>query len=186
MATLRNMIVLFVDQATIHTTWDHHLGLLQLAYNSSVHMITLFTPFFLVHGCESRVPALVLSPPQEVSTTDYVSTIKTSLSAALDLVRLINLQAHAANALLLNQLRRSPSFQVGQQVLLFTKPLSRTRKLAKLTCVWKGLHHITLVSENRYSLLPLHTFSQRILSNVHAHRLKLFYASSPVTEGFCS
>ncbi|OAD67658.1 hypothetical protein PHYBLDRAFT_151174 [Phycomyces blakesleeanus NRRL 1555(-)] len=176
MATLRNMILCYTDQSTIHFTCNYHLRLFQLAYNSSVHAFTQFLSFFLIHGCEARIPATIAQDPQQTNPTDYTSGIKTALFLALDLAQLINLQSHISNVFTLSKLQKLPDFQVGQEVLLFSKPLSQSQKAGKLTCTWKEPYCITLISGNCYSLLPLHVSTNRILHNVHAHRLKLFHA----------
>jgi len=52
------------------------------AYNTSVHASTQFTPYFLVHGREVRVPADVLIPTRAIeyqmsgSHTEYVAALR--------------------------------------------------------------------------------------------------------------
>ena len=44
--------------------WDQHLPAVALAYRSSIHEVTGFTPFFLMFGREARMSAdLVYGPP---------------------------------------------------------------------------------------------------------------------------
>lgn len=47
--------------------WDDHLKQLALAYKSSVHQSTSFTPFFLNHGREARLPIDIMCGPPLVN-----------------------------------------------------------------------------------------------------------------------
>uniref|UniRef100_A0A8C7WRX1 Gypsy retrotransposon integrase-like protein 1 n=1 Tax=Oryzias sinensis TaxID=183150 RepID=A0A8C7WRX1_9TELE len=42
--------------------WDDHLKSVAFVYNTSKHSSTWFTPFYLMHGREARIPAEVLIP----------------------------------------------------------------------------------------------------------------------------
>lgn len=61
--------------------WDDCLDLVYLAYNTSRHSTTGFTPFFLTNGHEARMPANVLLPKNMPSSStpgspaDYVAQL---------------------------------------------------------------------------------------------------------------
>ncbi len=70
--------------------WDKYLPQVELAYNSSVHSSTGFSPFFLAHGREPRLPAEILlnCNPAVTSGTpgtpaDYARDVTTRLYYAL-------------------------------------------------------------------------------------------------------
>ncbi|KAG0920337.1 hypothetical protein G6F31_020765 [Rhizopus arrhizus] len=66
------MIGAFMDLKYHQVTWDEHLNEFQLAYNSSVHDSTKYSPFSVVFGREPRVfaqPDFV----QSTSHSTYVS-----------------------------------------------------------------------------------------------------------------
>ena len=68
--------------------WDDCLNQVALAYNTNPHSTTGFTPFFLTHGHEARMPANVLLPNNMPSSstpsspTDYVAQLTQKLQSA--------------------------------------------------------------------------------------------------------
>lgn len=68
--------------------WDDCLNQVALAYNTSPHSTTGFTPFFLTHGHEARMPANMLLPNNTPSSStpgspaDYVAQLTQKLQSA--------------------------------------------------------------------------------------------------------
>ena len=68
--------------------WDDCLNQVALAYNTSPHSTTGFTPFFLTHGHEARMPANLLLPNATPSSStpgspaDYVAQLTQKLQSA--------------------------------------------------------------------------------------------------------
>ena len=63
--TLKAMVSKYIDPQG--SNWDRDVGALMLAYNSSTHSTTGYTPYFLVYGREVRLPGdALLSPPAPV------------------------------------------------------------------------------------------------------------------------
>lgn len=87
MGTLRNMIVSYTNEVADHSKWDEDLGLFQLAYNSSQHSQTGFTPFYLVFGRDPRVPATVALTPAALNPDHYQSSLKYNIDAAHKIVQ---------------------------------------------------------------------------------------------------
>lgn len=52
--TVNTMLSKVVDES--QKDWDRHLGSVAIAYNSAEHESTGFTPYFLGHGREMRLP----------------------------------------------------------------------------------------------------------------------------------
>uniref|UniRef100_A0A3P9PE55 Gypsy retrotransposon integrase-like protein 1 n=1 Tax=Poecilia reticulata TaxID=8081 RepID=A0A3P9PE55_POERE len=71
--------------------WDVHMKQVEFAYNTCVHSTTNFTPIFLVHGREARLPAdLFLSAPTNNEQTptcapnEYATSLLNKLCSAFD------------------------------------------------------------------------------------------------------
>lgn len=73
--------------------WDDYFKSVAFAYNTSVHATTKFTPYYLVHGREARVPVDVLVPSQQgrwgvfPSPEDYVTSLAEKLETAFGAAR---------------------------------------------------------------------------------------------------
>lgn len=76
MRTLKDMVSKYVDGQGL--SWDEGVMSYAMAYNSSLHETTGYTPFYLIHGFEPRVPLDVVYGPE----TDPIPT-RTFLNSRL-------------------------------------------------------------------------------------------------------
>ncbi len=61
--------------------WDTMLREIQLSYNTSVHSSMGYTPFFLIHGREARLPIHLLLPcPTETSSASAGTPVEYATS----------------------------------------------------------------------------------------------------------
>ena len=70
--------------------WDKKLRLVCMAYNTSVHQSTGFSPFFLLLGRQARLPvdlAYVTAPMEEMTTQEYVRNLRQTLEKAYSTIR---------------------------------------------------------------------------------------------------
>lgn len=70
--------------------WDKQLKMACFAYNTSVHATTGYTPFYLMHGYEARLPVDVVcgsAPHESVSHHDYVANMHQRIDAAFEIVQ---------------------------------------------------------------------------------------------------
>ena len=88
-ATLNSILAKWVSEN--HRDWDDKLPAVAFAYRTSIQESTGFTPFFLLHGREARVPAdLVYGPPEAdhfTSTVEFVAKQQQKLREGFETVR---------------------------------------------------------------------------------------------------
>ncbi|KAJ8651491.1 hypothetical protein O0I10_012944, partial [Lichtheimia ornata] len=102
MATLKTMLMSYTEQDQLDNVWDRHLPEFQLAYNSTIHASTGYSPFSLVHGREPRLIGQVDFTPQDTSASTYRQVTDVYLSRARGVVQLVNQRTQAENATTMN------------------------------------------------------------------------------------
>ena len=88
--TLESMLAKFTSQH--QRDWDQHLALLMMAYRTSVHETTGYTPSMMMLGREAEVPLDLLmgTPPPHSSNTDvteYTQELRKRIQAVHDFAR---------------------------------------------------------------------------------------------------
>lgn len=103
METLKNMISSYIDVDNHQTTWDIHLSEFQLAYNSTAHQTTKYSPFSVVHGREARTLATPNFGVKSIPIQEYQIQSKDFLARAFNIIQMENTRAQASNALVFNK-----------------------------------------------------------------------------------
>ena len=70
--------------------WEQHIRKVCLAYNSSVHSATGFSPFFLMFGHEAKLPVDLMYGSNQIEercATEYAHNLREGLQSAYALVR---------------------------------------------------------------------------------------------------
>lgn len=114
--------------------WDDKLILFEFAYNNTVNPSTGQTPFYLNTGRHPLVPAIKDLKTNQPAVEDFVLSIKNELAAARDCL----LRTQAANADRQGPDFQTPTFQVGDLVLLSTANLRLKLASKKLEPKWIG------------------------------------------------
>uniref|UniRef100_A0A3B3DD48 Integrase catalytic domain-containing protein n=1 Tax=Oryzias melastigma TaxID=30732 RepID=A0A3B3DD48_ORYME len=166
--------------------WDDHLKSVAFAYNTSKHSSTQFTPFFLLHGREARVPADVHIPSglggvnSEASLPFYVSSLVERLKVAFSAARINAAEAHETQRLYHDGNSHHKGFTEGTLVWLNNPAESH----AKLAPHWKGPYCVDQVLASgveaalTYRIVnPLDPLERAQV--VHNDRLKLYTLPLP-------
>ena len=179
--TLQNMLAKCINAE--QNNWSQHLPYVMMAYRSSVHESTGYTPKFLVHGRETSLPLYLMfpSPKSDCPTNvhEFVHQRKQAFQRAIALVRdNLNKNQRRRNAIY-NHKVHGPTYRDGQEVLLHTPavPVGQSPKFFSpwrspytiLKCLNDVNHHIKEVSTGKESV-------------VHYDRLKPFRRKPPTTN----
>lgn len=85
------MFLRFSPPEQLHSYQGRQFGLrLLVAYNTSTHATTGFTPFYLMFGRQARIPADLMygtAEPESLNCTEYAAKLQESLSKAYTVAR---------------------------------------------------------------------------------------------------
>ena len=133
-----NLLAAFCDS---QKTWDENLPLLTMAYRSTIHEVTGYSPNYVMLGREISLPLDIMlgiaAPEERAPVHDYVQTLKERLKTCFEQVR-EQLKAYGERQKkYYNLSTRGELFKVGSVVYM----LEKTRKIGvspKLSPKWKG------------------------------------------------
>ena len=111
-----------------------------MAYNSAVHESTGFTPYFLEHGREMRLPVdLVATPIPEpgYSQTAFGKKLRTTLENAFQSARESLNTAHQRQKVGYDRWAREKEYRVGDLVWWYDRS-TRKGRCQKFNCPWVG------------------------------------------------
>ena len=147
-----------------------------MAYRSSVHESTGYTPQFLVFGRELSLPLDCMYPePQDNTTTDlheFVHNKQQAFQRAFELVRRnLNEKQKRRNAIY-NKKVHGPTYRKGQKVLLY-HPAIAVGRTSKFASPWKGPYVIAkCLNDVTVRFKEENSSKQQI---VHYNRLKPYF-----------
>ena len=135
------MLAMFVSKE--HDNWDDLLPFMMLAYNTTVHTSTGFTPHRLVFGEECNLPGNLVHrelrpdlPPRDIG--DYASWIKQALYEAYDEVRAQQQRATHRQKRNYDSKVVARTFPIGCWVLRYYPPARKD----KLCSPWIGPYKV--------------------------------------------
>ena len=154
-----------------------------MAYQSSVHESTGFTPHILVLGHEISLPLdLMYRPPPSttpIDIHDWVSQKEETFHQAYELVRSNATTQQRRRKNLYNKRVRVPTYKEGEYVLLHN-PVVPVGKSPKLSSHWRGPYEILkCLNDLNYKIKELTTGKVQV---VHYDRMKRYHGQIPVTS----
>ena len=179
--TLQNMLAKYVSDH--QRDWDEHLPLMMMAYRSSVHASTQYTPFYLLFGHEVRLPVDVMfgrQPNHKPEVSDYVRNLRDTLE---------EVHEHAREHLRAAQKRQKDHYdqriageqiEVGDRVFLHDLAVKKGQT-TKLHSVWQGPYIvITRIGDVTYHIQVVDNPRKRKV--VHFNCLKLCAVLNPADQ----
>ena len=155
--------------------WENHLRKLCMAYNTSVHPSTGFTPFQLMFGRQARLPMDVVysSPtPEPHSASQYAAQLKETLEQSYQTVR-EHFQSEAKRQKeIYSKKVHGNQFDQGDLVWLHSPVVPRGQS-RKLHCPWTGPFKVVKrLSDAVYRIQDTRPKRKRSRIVVHFDRLK--------------
>ena len=179
--TLQNMLAKCINAE--QNNWSQQFPYVMMAYRSSVHESTGYTPQFLVHGRETSLPLDLMFPSPESDCTtnvhEFVHQRKQAFPRAFALVRdNLNKNQRRRNAIY-NHKVHGPTYRDGQEVLLHT-PVVPVGQSPKFFSPWRGPYTILkCLNDVNYQIKEASTGKESV---VHYDRLKPFRRRPPTTN----
>jgi len=153
--------------------WEQRLKKVCMAYNTSVHSSTGYTPYYLLFGHEARLPLDLMygtKKSQPTSVQDYAAHLKDSLTDAYRAVRLQLDQSHARQKDFYDRKVHGEPYKKGDLVWLHN-PTVPPGHSTKLHHPWTGPFRILeRISDVDYRIQEV--FGKKSPSVVHFNRLK--------------
>ena len=120
--------------------WDEKLARVIMAYKSAVHESAGFTPYFLEHGRETRLPVdLIATPVPELgdSQTVYGKRLRATLENAFQSAHGSLKTAHLRQKVGYDRWARGKQKRVSDLVWWYDRSTRKGRR-QKLNCPWMG------------------------------------------------
>ena len=152
-------------------------------YNTAVHSSTLFTPFYLMFGRESKLSVEALYYPWINEVGRHPTHYDGQKSyREIELERLVavwektqeNLQR--SNEIMkkcFDRKVKKPDFHIGERVLLkrFSHPVGTAQKFANF---WEGVHTIIGLPDSHHALIVRNGLPREAARKVHLDEIKTF------------
>ncbi|MEM7282981.1 MAG: DDE-type integrase/transposase/recombinase [Pseudomonadota bacterium] len=157
--------------------WASMLPYLQMAYNTSFNTTVHETPYFLLFGRQPRLPVdIILGIPDEGYAADieeYTKQQRDNLQLAYELARR-NLQERADKQKASNdKLKSFPTFEPGEEVLLYRPYQDADGPNPKLLSPWRGPY--TICSRLSPLIYKVKLGNDTKQTSVHLAHLKKYY-----------
>ena len=144
--TVGSMMKQYVNDT--QSDWDEYLPLCSLAYNSTIHSSTGYSPNFLMFGRDFRLPLELVVPVPDFESDEetgdedtFVQNLKNTLRTVYGAVREKLQAATAYQKSYYDKRSRHQEFKVGDSVWLYN-PIRKKGRTPKLDMMWQGPYGI--------------------------------------------
>ena len=165
--------------------WDPLLPGLMMAYRSSVHETTKFTPFQMMFGRQFRLPIDIMfgTPEHTISCSNpYVNQLRSNLEKCYNIVRrnISKEQIHQKDQY--DKKQAGSNFTVNDMVWLQHNPAKKSKNRSrKLYCPWQGSFKILeIINDVTYKIQWMDSPHKKIV--VHFNRLKPYRQRTVIQE----
>ena len=124
-----------------HHTWSDYFPLVMMAYRSSIHSVTKYSPFYLLFGrsCALSIDCMYQPIQTKVYPTlsDYVGCLKNELQTCHELVRESMDVEQERQKTYYDRSTFGPQYEVGDLVMVFN-PTMKTGQTKKFKSFYSG------------------------------------------------
>ena len=170
--TIQDMLAKYV--AEHQRDWGVHLPMVRMAYRSSVHSSTQYTPHYLLFGHEVRLPLDVMygrEPHQPEAASEYARNLRSTLEEAHERAREHLKTAQRRQKDYYDRRVAGDEIKVGDHVYLHF-PVIKSGRTKKLHSPWHGPHVVVKkISDVTYRIEEVDNPRKRRV--VHFNRQKL-------------
>ncbi|KAK4471025.1 hypothetical protein MN116_000008, partial [Schistosoma mekongi] len=193
--TIKTILQSFVNRSSPEL-WDDVLPQCLLAYRTSVHGSTGFSPAILLFGHELRLPVEIQSPLLPYEEQEHVPYIRTLRNRLADAYRMVNINLHKASRHqkdVYDRQAQGPVYTVGDRVWL-RRPMTSLGSCSKFHQIWQGPFEIVLIRSPTTFVLRNLQRPQDDVITVHYNQLKpdrmtraadAEFADPPPATSFC-
>ena len=139
-----------------YENWDHHLSLLTMAYRTTVHEVTGYTPNLIMTGREISLPVDImlgdLQQQDKVTACEYIERVQKRLTTCFDAVRKHLKEYGQRQQKHYNLNTKGKEFTAGD--LVYLRETTRKKSVCpKLQPKWKGPYLILKKFGSTYEVL---------------------------------
>ncbi|MGA1436397.1 MAG: reverse transcriptase domain-containing protein, partial [Ilumatobacteraceae bacterium] len=120
--------------------WDDLLPVITFAYNNSVHSATGYTPYFLLHGIEARIPNYLETTMDTTLSQRLTKLHRLHRTVYLQVLDQLRKRQHSSKRYQ-DRFRTAKTFEVNELVRLRVQKMGMS-KLPKLTRPFAGVYRI--------------------------------------------